>query len=562
MPPGSSPVQNMSLPRRDRRPLLLMGLALLLCAWGLMWQLPNAFDPAQDSVVPIGELAQRGFGFEQITAGRYPPFHFMLLQAAFVPARAFLAAVPEAAANRKMVATTFIFTARLISLIMTLGTVWLVYRIGQRLWDKTAGLAAGLVLVLSPVTLYYAKNANLDAPMLFWLAAALLMYVRVFQEDRARDYAWLGLFSALTVCTKDQAYGFILLMPFPVAAMLWRRRHEKNGGAKAWRKLLLGFAAFAIPFVLIHNILFDFAGFIHHVETIRGPGSQPWRECSPNLLGQLRLLVESFLRLMDAWTPAGILLAGIGVAVALRPGAGRAARMALLVPAISYHLSFIAPIGYVYPRFMLPTLLTLAPFAGFGAVRLWHARRVAGPALAIAALAWIGLAGLTVDYVMANSPRYQAQKWIEECARQTPALEGVYYLGEMRDMPRFNDPLKVTEVKPDIDVPDSAMLENEREKLARIPPSNLLVLSLEAEHPALGGGSLRLASVLRRHLGEWGLYPGRRTQDSIYADLLSGRLGFREVARFRSPVARWTPEVTESVNRTIIIMRGDVTPAF
>ena len=74
---------NAATPRGDRRPVLLIGLALVLCAWGLMWGLPYSFDPAQDSVVPNGQLAEMGASFEQVTAHRYPPFHFMLLRAAW-----------------------------------------------------------------------------------------------------------------------------------------------------------------------------------------------------------------------------------------------------------------------------------------------------------------------------------------------------------------------------------------------------------------------------------------------------------------------------------------------
>ena len=49
--------------------------------------------------------------------------------------------------------------------------------------------------------------------------------------------------------------------------------------------------------------------------------------------------------------------------------------------------------------------------------------------------------------------------------------------------------------------------------------------------------------------------PERRAADSFYGQLLSGKFGYVEMKRFRSPVARWIPEVAESVNRTIIVLR-------
>jgi hypothetical protein len=145
---------------------------------------------------------------------------------------------------------------------------------------------------------------------------------------------------------------------------------------------------------------------------------------------------------------------------------------------------------------------------------------------------------------MGESPRYAAQRWLEENVPQGPALN-VHYIGELRDMPRFNAPLDA--------VPIRAATPEELAKVS--PPPSLLVLSLGAGQPALGAGSWRLASILRRHLGEWGLSPERRAIDPFYEQLLSGRFGFVEVKRFQSPVARAVPEVAESVNRTIIIMQ-------
>jgi hypothetical protein len=53
-----------------------------------------------------------------------------------------------------------------------------------------------------------------------------------------------------------------------------------------------------------------------------------------------------------------------------------------------------------------------------------------------------------------------------------------------------------------------------------------------------------------------GLAAGARRAggDSFYEKLVAGRLGYREAARFESPIAPFVPEVAESVNRTIIIM--------
>ena len=314
---------------------------------------------------------------------------------------------------------------------MALGALGLISAIGRRLWDERTGWAAALLFALSPVTLYYAKNANLDIPYVFWLALALFFYVRILQENRRRDYLWLGLSAALAVCTKDQAYGFILLMP---VVLLFHLRAKLALPLREFLPRALHFAGpaalgFAVPFVAIHNILFDPAGF--------------WRACPGRHRAGVRRLAPVLGRSGRATAAAGrdgaaprrcMDLGGPG-AGAFRPRrrfqgrrgeAGAERRLATLVPVLSYHLSFLAVIGYVYPRFVLPMLLVLALFAGRGAVVLWRGGRL-GRIAAVALIAWIGLAGLCVDYVMSEYPRYDAQKWLETHAT---AETRIFYVTE------------------------------------------------------------------------------------------------------------------------------------
>ena len=535
-------------PVARHRLFILMAVGFVLITWGLMWGLPNLYDFAQDSVVPQGNLAQVNASFEKVTAFRYPPFHFLLLKACFLPARGLLQ-VSSFGENPKVASTFFILTARLVSVAMALGVMGLIYAVGRRLWDERTGLAAALLFALSPVALYYAKNANLDIPCLFWLALALFFYVRILQENRRRDYLWLGLSAALAVCTKDQAYGFILLMP---VVLLFHLRATLKLPLREFLPRALRFAGpaalgFAVPFVAIHNILFDPAGFWRHVSVVVGPGSEGWRQFSRGPIGQLRLLVETALRLSDAWTLAGLALAFFGMVVTFREGGERRTRLATLVPVLSYHLSFLAVIGYVYPRFVLPMLLVLALFAGRGAVSLWRSGSLGRIAVG-ALIAWIGLAGLCVDYVMSEYPRYDAQKWLEAHASAETQL---FYVGDMRDMPRFNRPLDAHPVEPTAGA-----------IAALRPPADLLVLSFEQGHPATqragqaatGARSFRISSILRRHLGDWGSVRGADGGKGFLERLVAGEFGYVEVVRFESPVSTWTPEVAESLNRTIVIL--------
>ena len=340
-------------------------------------------------------------------------------------------------------------------------------------------------------------------------------------------------------------------MPAPILHRLWKTGPVANQEEPSRvARIGIAAAAFLIPFILIHNVLFDPEAFWSHVKMVAGPGSEGWRLFTRGPIGQLRLLVEDLLCLMDAWTPAGPALVIIGLVASLRRTEKRYARLAILLPVVSYHLFFLAVIGYVYPRFVLPMMLAFSLFAGHGVSWLWglsgraRAREpggFAGPALAVGLVAWIGLAGLALDYVMSDYSRYHAQMWLE---KNVPKGVPVAYIGDMRDMPRFNEPLDPIPCEP-----DQAALERSG--------AEVLVLSFEPGHPAVGPGSMRLGSILRRSLGRWGradVRGGATPPRDFRTRLVAGEMGYVERARFKSRIARFVPEVAESVNRTIVIL--------
>ena len=419
---------------------------------------------------------------------------------------------------------------------MALGILALLRAIGRRLWDESAGVAAALLFILSPVTLYYAKNANLDIPYVFWLAAALLVYVRILQERRS---------AGLSLAWDSRRAGRVHERPgvriHPLHAAGARAGAARRAGGMRWRASALGALGFAVPFALIHNVLFDFAGFWRHVKMILGPASEGWREVALGPVGQARLLVETLLRLMDAWTPAGLALA-----VARNRGRVAPARKARPV---DRHADTAGVLLRLLPdAYRLRVSALHAPDdAGAGAVCGTRRGLALAPALAgrrrenrrpprwSAGSRWPAFRWTTScrDYA-----RYDAQMWLE---RHASAATRLRYIGADRDMPRFNKPLDAKPVEPE----DLASLQ---------PPADLLVLSFEQGHPATGSRSTRLGAVLRRRLGDWGLIHGKSGGKDFYERLVAGELGYKEAARFESPIGAFVPEVAESVNRTIVIL--------
>jgi 4-amino-4-deoxy-L-arabinose transferase-like glycosyltransferase len=72
---------------------------------------------------------------------------------------------------------------RLVAVAFSVGTVWLLYLLGTRLFGRSAGRAAAFALAISPTTVYFGRTLLSDVPMLFFSVGAVLGYVGYAQSE-------------------------------------------------------------------------------------------------------------------------------------------------------------------------------------------------------------------------------------------------------------------------------------------------------------------------------------------------------------------------------------------
>jgi hypothetical protein len=282
---------------------------------------------------------------------------------------------------------------------------------------------------------FYAKTINLEAAYVFWFAMSVFFLLRVFREHRLSDYLLLGATTALAVCTKDQAYGLYLALPFLLVGSLHRHRFERPPSLRSLaavvldrRIVLSGMTAIAL-FILIHNLLFDFRGFLFHVRMMTGPGSEPSRLFENTLDGQAAMLVQAGRHVVFSmgWPAAAAAVVGIAIAAWQRRRHWRL--LSLLLPLATYYAFFIGIILYHRVRFFLPVSLVLSLFAGLALARLWKEKRVPRTiaALTIAAVAVVPfLRAVSLDLSMLFDSRYYVENWL---ADNTNASHDVMVVG-------------------------------------------------------------------------------------------------------------------------------------
>jgi hypothetical protein len=100
-------------------------------------------------------------------------------------------------------------TGRLVSAAMGLLTVFLVFRIGTRLYGKQAGLIAALIMALMPYHVVVTRQVLLDGPMVFFATLTLFLLTRFAESNQSVWLVATGGALGLTVLTKET--GFILI---------------------------------------------------------------------------------------------------------------------------------------------------------------------------------------------------------------------------------------------------------------------------------------------------------------------------------------------------------------
>lgn len=136
--------------------------------------------------------------------------------------------------------------ARGVNAVFSAATVVVCLYIGRRLYGKTGGLIAGLLLAIMPLHTRFAYLAITDVTATFCCALALLYALRIVQRPSHADLALAGVWAGLAAGCKYPV-GLVLL---PVLAACWLCRPARR---LAWIPICAAGLAFAVtsPYILL-----------------------------------------------------------------------------------------------------------------------------------------------------------------------------------------------------------------------------------------------------------------------------------------------------------------------
>ena len=132
---------------------------------------------------------------------------------------------------------TSVFAARIFSILISLASLALVYKIAHELFNEITALTAALLMAILPFQIHFAQEIRMYAPLSFFLLAATYSFLR---GRRGNWKWWIGfaIFSALAQYTHNLAAFYLIPLALtPIFQRDW----------KTLRSLTLaGFAALGI----------------------------------------------------------------------------------------------------------------------------------------------------------------------------------------------------------------------------------------------------------------------------------------------------------------------------
>lgn len=352
---------------RRRTGVMLLLLSLALNSFFIGQNLPQVSHPDEPKVVR--RAMAMGGGDLNPHFFRYPTLWIYLVflaQGTAAAAGLGLGLIGGLAQLQRMVftdPTLFFVVPRLLAALLGAGSVWLTWRIGERL-APGAGVIAGLLVALNGHQIWQSHYATADGPLVFFILLCLWACFRCLDRPSLRSVAIPALLAGFATSVK---YNGVAVFG-AVAVLVWvvgRARHRSAGarGKGLALALVVALAGFLVtsPFTLLdyHAFRVGLGEVMDYTVRVAG-GDARWT--------YLRGLVDSagLPAVLGGLLGGGILL----LSPSFRPHRGKAAILA----------GFLVPYGILLQssdvkavRFMLPVVpvLALGVALAFRQILIW-----------------------------------------------------------------------------------------------------------------------------------------------------------------------------------------------
>jgi hypothetical protein len=326
--------------------------------------------------------------------------------------------------------TSSLIIIRLINVLFAIGCVYLVYRIGTEMRDRSTGRLASLLLTFTFGFVFMAHEGGEDIPMVFFLLLVVYLALRYVETGNRTDYLTGCFFGGLVIGFKLS--GAISVVVLGMAYLL----RARNVGSD-WLDALIR------PRLIGSGLALGAIAVIVSYPTLVLAGLDP-------LLGRIHrgtvgkeVVVGGRVAPIGWWFLRGYLnglglplfIAGVGGVVAsvlqLRKRSAEANGTVLLLTVLVGFLLLFSRWEYIRVHHLLPTFGAIVLLVSMAAMRLYaRTPRVARPLIAILLASSAIYTGVgTLGY--ATQPRDEAVEWLNTHAPDDATIE--VYVRDVQD---------------------------------------------------------------------------------------------------------------------------------
>jgi 4-amino-4-deoxy-L-arabinose transferase-like glycosyltransferase len=102
------------------------------------------------------------------------------------------------------------FGIRLPMILLTIGSVWLTYLLGKRLYGEKGGVYAMLIMAVSVQLMAVKQYASPEIPLTFFFTLTLYWFIKAYHDEKTKYYYFSYVALGLTVLTKGYPYIVII----------------------------------------------------------------------------------------------------------------------------------------------------------------------------------------------------------------------------------------------------------------------------------------------------------------------------------------------------------------
>ena len=361
---------------RCSRPVILtLALILLVAAaarfWGLAFGLPHT--QARPDETHIIEAARTMLSGRLPRFYDYPWLYISTLSVLYVGYYIWGAAAGTFHSLAEMVASwpgywaPFFVISRALAATVGTATVYVVFRIGRRLWGDAAALMSALFMALAFIHARDSHFGTTDTMLTFFIVLSVGLLIEAHRTGRQRQFVVAGLVGGLGAASKYNALLLVapIVASYLLSAVLAEDRSRAVRDLRLFTYGLPFLAAFAVgvPFILM-----DYPNFALAMRDLQDSMSK-----GDPRLGLTNGWVHHLVNSLRYGLGLPLLIGGLGGAALLAVRMPGIAVLLLAFPVAYY--SVAGGLGKLFYRYTIPIVPFLCLTAGY---LVWQAGILAG----------------------------------------------------------------------------------------------------------------------------------------------------------------------------------------